>query len=134
MLFTRRAPVTLAAALLVSTLLVPAARPLADELDLEALSRLRAEGTDRSQVMEIAGYLTDVYGPRLAGSPMIRKAADWTMGRMREWGLSAVHLESFPFGRGWENRRFVAMMTAPQPTPLQRRRVRLQPRSRRRRA
>jgi hypothetical protein len=114
----RRPPVALTAVLVVSTFLAASARPAEDAIDLGVLSRLRTEGTERSQVMDTASYLTDVYGPRLTASPNARKAADWTMGKMREWGLSAVHLETFPFGRGWQNQRFVALVTAPQSFPL----------------
>ena len=40
-----------------------------DKLDADAVARIRDEGMQRSQVMEIMSYLTDVYGPRLTGSP-----------------------------------------------------------------
>jgi carboxypeptidase Q len=114
---TRRLLVAVTAAFTVAAILTPAARP-SDAIDLGVLSRLREEATARSQVMDTASYLTDVYGPRLTGSPTIRQAAEWTMNRMREWGLTAVHLESFPFGRGWQNHRFVAQMVAPHASPL----------------
>jgi carboxypeptidase Q len=115
---TRRTFAALTAAFAVSALLAPSARPAGEDLDLAALSRLRAEGTERSQVMEIARNLTDVYGPRLTASPTARQAADWAMGEMRGWGLSDVHLETYPFGRGWQNRHFAAEMVAPQAMPL----------------
>ena len=41
--------------------------------------------------MEIESYLTDVYGPRLTGSPNIKEAADWAQKTMTEWGLANVH-------------------------------------------
>ena len=44
--------------------------------------------------MEIESYLTDVYGPRLTGSPNIKEAADWAQKTMKEWGLANVHLEN----------------------------------------
>ena len=68
--------------------------------------------------MEIESYLTDVYGPRLTGSPNYKEAADWAMKTMKEWGLSNVHTETFPFGRGWENRRFVAHALTPRAYPI----------------
>jgi hypothetical protein len=37
---------------------------------------------------------------------------------MKEWGLANVHLETFPFGRGWDNQRFVAMAVTPRAYPL----------------
>jgi hypothetical protein len=92
--------------------------PTAEKVDLDAVFRIKDEGLQRSKVMEIESYLTDVYGPRLTGSPNIREAADWTQKTMKEWGLANVHLETWPFGRGWQNQRFVALATAPRSYPL----------------
>ena len=51
--------------------------PASEKVDLDAVYRLKEEGLQRSKVMEIASYLTDVSGPRLTGSPNIKEAADW---------------------------------------------------------
>lgn len=68
---------------------------------------IRKHGLDESQVMEIAGWITDVYGPRLTGSPMLDKATNWAVETLNEWGMDNVHLESWgPFGRGWEMSHF----------------------------
>src|SRR4051794_7121488 len=80
-----------------SVLSVAAQRPATDKIDLDALYRIKDEGLQRSKVMEITSYLTDVYGPRLAGSPDIREAADWAEKTMKDWGLSNIHEEKFPF-------------------------------------
>jgi len=65
-------------------------------------------------VMDITSDLTDVYGPRLTGSPNIRKAGEWAIKEMQGWGLTNTKLEPWgPFGRGWTNDRFVAQMIAP---------------------
>jgi hypothetical protein len=90
----------------------------AEKVDLDAIYRIKEEGLQRSKVMETTSYLTDVYGPRLAGSPNYKEAAGWTEKTLQEWGLVNVHRESFPFGRGWQNQRFVAMVTAPRIYPL----------------
>lgn len=97
---------------------VMAARQAVDPIDLDAVYRIKEEGLQRSKVMETASYLTDVYGPRLAGSPEIKEAAEWAQRTMREWGLSNVHLETFPFGRGWQNKRSVAAALTPRAYPL----------------
>jgi hypothetical protein len=68
--------------------------------------------------MEIVSYLTDVYGPRLTGSPDTAEAAGWTENTMKSWGLSNVHLEKWPFGRGWRNERFAATALTPRAYPL----------------
>src|SRR5437867_8221672 len=92
--------------------------PSSERLDLEAVYRIKDEGLQRSKVMEIESYLTDVYGPRLTGSPNIKEAAEWAQKTMRAWGLTNVHLETWPFGRGWQNQRFVALALAPRAYPL----------------
>jgi carboxypeptidase Q len=92
--------------------------PASEKLDLDAIYKIKEEGLQRSKVMEIESYLTDVYGPRLTGSPNIREAGDWAMKTMKEWGLMNVHAEAWPFGRGWQNQRFVAMAVTPRAYPL----------------
>lgn len=95
------------------------AAPTADRVDLDALYKIKEEGLQRSQVMEITSYLTDVYGPRLTNSPNIKAAADWTRQKLSEWGLVNVRLEPWgPFGRGWSNERFSAQVVSPRPFPL----------------
>jgi hypothetical protein len=90
-----------------------------EQVNLDAMAKIRDEGLHRSQVMETAGYLTDVFGPRLTNSPNIKAAARWTMNKMNEWGLTHVALESWgPFGRGWSNERTYAAMVKPYPFPL----------------
>jgi hypothetical protein len=108
----------------VSAMLVAAALPLSaqwpatEKLDLDAIYRIKDEGLQRSKVMEIESYLTDVYGPRLTGSPNIKEAGDWAMKTMKEWGLANVHSEAWPFGRGWQNQRFSASAVTPRAYPL----------------
>jgi carboxypeptidase Q len=92
--------------------------PMTEKLDLDAIYRIKEEGLQRSKVMEIESYLTDVYGPRLTGSPNMKEAADWAQKTMKDWGLANVHLESWPFGRGWQNQLFVAMAMTPRAYPL----------------
>src|SRR4026208_764574 len=92
--------------------------PATEKLDLDAIYRIKDEGLQRSKVMEIESYLTDVYGPRLTGSPNIKEAADWAQKTMREWGVGNVHLETWPFGRGWQNERFVGNALTPRAYPL----------------
>ena len=90
-----------------------------DRVDLDALYKIKEEGLQRSQVMEITSYLTDVYGPRLTNSPNIKAAAEWTRQKLTEWGLVNARLEPWgPFGRGWSNERFSAQVVSPRPFPL----------------
>jgi hypothetical protein len=87
--------------------------------DLDAIARIKDEALQRSQVMDVISYLTDVYGPRLTGSPNLKNAAAYAVDKLGEWGVSNPHLESWgPFGKGWANERFSAHVIAPQPYPL----------------
>ena len=80
---------------------------------------IRKHGLEQSQAMEIAGWITDVYGPRLTGSPMLDKATEWAVKTMKEWGMDNVHLESWgPFGRGWEMSHFEMHATDPSYWPI----------------
>ena len=75
-----------------------------EPVDLDAIFRIKDEGLNRSEVMEVASYLTDVYGPRLTGSPNIRNAGEYVRQKLTEWELVDVNLEEWgPFGRGWTN-------------------------------
>jgi hypothetical protein len=69
--------------------------------------------------MHTLHFFTDVYGPRLTGSPSLRAAEDWAARRLTEWGLRNAHLEAWgPFGRGWSLESFTASMTEPTFAPL----------------
>jgi hypothetical protein len=69
--------------------------------------------------MKTLSYLTDVIGPRLTGSPNLKRANEWTRDRMTSWGLTNAHLEAWgPFGRGWSLKRFSAQVIEPQTIPL----------------
>jgi carboxypeptidase Q len=99
---------------------VAAAAAVADTVDYDAMYRIKEEATTHSQVMQTLSYLTDVNGPRLTNSPGMHAAAEWAKKQLTDWGLTNPHFEKWgPFGKGWENQRFSAMMTAPQPFVLQ---------------
>jgi carboxypeptidase Q len=90
-----------------------------ERVDTMALNRIKEEGFKRSQIMEITSWLTDVYGPRLTGSPISRKAGDWTLAQFQKWGLANPHYEWWgPFGRGWVNDKAYAQVTAPVAFPV----------------
>jgi carboxypeptidase Q len=92
----------------------------AEKVDLGVLHRIKAEAFgQRSKVMDTVFYLTDVYGPRLTGSPNIKNAGEWTLKKMQEWGLANAKMEAWgPFGRGWSATRFAAMMKEPEFQPI----------------
>jgi hypothetical protein len=103
-----------AGALALAVTFVPVSAQQAERVDLNAIYQIKDEGFQRSRVMEIMSWLTDVYGPRLTNSPGFRKAGDWAVKEMTSWGLVNVKLQPFgPFGRGWANDKFYMMATTP---------------------
>jgi hypothetical protein len=108
-------PQALAAATLILTFtFAPAQAQQAERVDFNAIYKIKEEGFQRSRVMEIMSWLTDVYGPRLTNSPGFRRAGDWAVKEMTSWGLVNVKLQPFgPFGRGWSNEKFFMMATTP---------------------
>jgi hypothetical protein len=89
-----------------------------EKIDYAMIGRIKEEGLNRSQVMDHISWLSDVYGPRLTGSPAIKQASEWTQKRFKEWGLVNIHEEGWPFGKGWSLERFSANMIEPQVSPL----------------
>jgi carboxypeptidase Q len=115
----RRSPPLAVAALLFGGAIATPWAQQSERVDLDAISRIKEEGLQRSQVMETAWFLTDVHGPRLTNSPTLRAAADWTTKRLAEWGIPIARQEKWGvFGRGWTNERFTANVLAPTPSPL----------------
>lgn len=90
-----------------------------ESVDLDAVRRIKEEAFEHSQVMDLVGILSDVYGPRLRGSFNFLKAGEWAAQTLTEWGLKNVRLESWvPFERGWTNERFYAHVISPVAYPL----------------
>ncbi|HEY1909832.1 MAG TPA: M20/M25/M40 family metallo-hydrolase [Vicinamibacterales bacterium] len=104
------------------TLLLASAAPMlvaqSEKLDYAMIGRIRNEGLTRSQVMDHISWLSDVYGPRLTGSPGIQQASEWAMKTMKEWGLANVHQERWTLGKGWSLVRFSAHLVEPQIQPI----------------
>lgn len=85
----------------------------------DLLSRIRKEATERSQIMKTMHMFTDVYGPRLTGSPNHKAAAEWAVKQMTAWGLENAHLEPWDFKHpGWLNERLTAHLISPVKDPL----------------
>jgi hypothetical protein len=89
-----------------------------EQIDTTMISKIRSEAINRSQVMEILSYLTDVYGPRLTFSPEYIQSADWVESQLREWGISKIYRENFAYGKGWTYKRASAQLTGPRAFPL----------------
>jgi hypothetical protein len=101
------------------SLTVPLLLAAQEPVDTAAVRKIREEAFQRSQVMEIASWLTDVYGPRLTNSPTARAGGEWAVQQLAKWGLQNARLEPWGyFGRGWSNERTSIQVTAPTPFPV----------------
>src|SRR5689334_15697706 len=78
------------------------------------VARMIEEGTKRSHVEQDLEYLLDVIGPRLSGSPEMRRANEWTQQKFKEYGMDRAELESWDFGVGWTRGPMSVRMVAPQ--------------------
>ncbi|WP_100336930.1 M28 family metallopeptidase [Hymenobacter chitinivorans] len=85
-----------------------------EKVDAAMLEKIKDEGLNRSKVMETAFYLTDVSGPRLAGSDGLQRANAWTKQQLTSWGLVNASIEPWgTFGRGWDIEKSYVALTAP---------------------
>ena len=90
-----------------------------EELHEDVVEVIKKHGMDESQVIELASWMTDVYGPRLTGSPMLDKATEWAINTLKDWGMKNVHKDEWgPFGRGWQMSNFNMAATSPNQFPI----------------
>jgi hypothetical protein len=82
---------------------------LATELEQKVV----ADTKSNSEIMTNLTYLCDVIGPRLTGTAALKKANDWTAEKMKDYGLTNVHLESWELPEAWERGFARARMTEP---------------------
>jgi hypothetical protein len=69
--------------------------------------------------MKHVQMLTDVYGPRLTGSPNLKAAGEWAAQTMTGWGMENAALEPWDWGHpGWVSERASGFITAPVPDSL----------------
>jgi carboxypeptidase Q len=105
---------TFSAIVLSLTLVLQAPGNAQSAADPDINKKIRQEETDHSQIMRTMHFLTDVYGPRLTGSPNHKAAADWAIQQMTSWGFENAHLEPWDFGHpGWMNERASGYVLAP---------------------
>ncbi len=85
---------------------------LAQPADLSAA--IRKEGLRNSQAMTYVTELADGIGGRLPGSPNMRKAYDWSLGKLGALGAADPRLEDIgEFGLGWRQNNAWLSMSAP---------------------
>jgi carboxypeptidase Q len=87
-----------------AALLVAATLPFTAEerIDPDINARIRQESLNNSQIMRTLHMLSDVYGPRVTGSPNLKAAGEWAIRQMTSWGMTNGAMEPWDFGyEGW---------------------------------
>ncbi len=83
------------------------------------VAKIRKEGLNNSQVMDIVGYFSDVIGPRLTASPNMKNAQKWAEKKLEEIGLANVVIEKAGVhGVSWDNEYTSLHMIEPDYQPL----------------
>jgi carboxypeptidase Q len=89
-------------------------QPAKESIDYTMYQRIRDEGLGHSHVMEYASALADGIGPRLTGSPNLKRANEWTRDQLAAMGCGNAHLEDWgEFGMGWQQLNTWVRMTSP---------------------
>jgi carboxypeptidase Q len=89
-------------------------QPAKENLDYHMYQQIRIEGLTHSHVMEYASALMDGIGPRLTGSPNLKRANEWTRDQLAAMGCSNAHLEDWgEFGMGWQQLNTWTRMASP---------------------
>ena len=84
---------TVCLGLFAALLVAPAAGQ--ERLNADINAKIRTEENSHSQIMRTLHFLTDVYGPRVTGSPNLKAAGEWAIKTMESWGFSNGHLEPY---------------------------------------
>jgi len=90
-----------------------------EKVDLSVVQRIKTEAFQNSKVMDHLFWISDVYGPRLTGSPGFTAAANWTVKRLKEYGIDDAATQPWgKFGRSWRLTKFSISLQAPEYAPL----------------
>ena len=65
------------------------------------IDKIVQEETNNSQLQKLAHELLDGIGPRLVGTPQMKKANDWAVEKYASWGITARN-EQWGEWKGWE--------------------------------
>jgi carboxypeptidase Q len=104
-------------AIVLVSLLAPLAAQ--ERLNSDINAKIRQEENSHSQIMRTLHVLTDVYGPRVTGSPSLKAAGEWAIKQMEGWGFTNGHLEPWDFGHpGWTNETLSVHIVSPVHSPL----------------
>ena len=98
----------------IQAMMLPTALVAQSSAQADIYAKIRKEEMDNSKIMNTMHYFSDLYGPRLTGSPNHENAAKWAVKEMKSWGFDDAHLEPWDFGHpGWVNDRNYGLMLSP---------------------
>ncbi len=85
----------------------------------DMVAKIREEGFQRSQIMDIVGYMADVLGARLTLSEDMKRSQNWVKTKMEEIGLVNTVIDPFmDYGVTWDNEYFSIHMLEPDYQPM----------------
>ena len=102
-------------------LILGAASPLAAQTfptDDPVIKRIYSVGMDSSHLQTEAHVLFDSLGPRLMGTPNLKRADDWLVATYKSWGVDAKE-ERYGTWRGWERGHSHIDLVSPRKRTLQ---------------
>ncbi len=98
---------------------MPVAAMAQEKVDLDVMKKIREEGLQRSQVMDIAFNLTDKSGNRLTSSAGYARAANYAKEALTGWGVANATIDPWgEFGKGWDLEKMYVAVTAPYYKPI----------------
>jgi hypothetical protein len=84
------------------------------QVDPAMVARIREAGLQRSRVMDLASYMSDVLGARLTLSEHMKRSQAWAKAEMERIGLVNTSIEPFmDYGVAWDNEYFSLHMLEP---------------------
>lgn len=99
--------------------LAAAGGPGSFAVDPVMVAKIREEGLQHSQVMDLESYMTDVLGARLTASDDMRRAQAWAEKEMATIGLTNVTVEPYTdWGVSWDNEYVSLQMLEPDYAPM----------------
>ncbi len=89
------------------------------QTDKTVLKSLTDHADSTSSIRNSLMYLSDVYGPRLMGTPQYYEAVLWAEKELKAWGIDKVELQSFDNNQvGWSIEDFSIQISEPTFSPL----------------
>ncbi len=85
-----------------------------ERIDHDTYWKIRQEATTHSQILRTVHVLTDRYGPRPTGSPILKAAGECAIIHLETGGVPNGRMEPWDWGNpGWLNERLAAHIISP---------------------